>query len=614
MLIIRLRRLQNVLRKRNVWILKDSKMIIASSLIRIFEEEHFTFWIEEEIVNNVEKFQSDVIDHLRKIDFERNFIDYSWQTAQSRSKSQESRSARQSSLCKQSTQSSFRERSTQLIQSLNKEKLSIRKRFSSIKQRYSLSQLIRQRSSSSQFIRQRFLSSQSIKHRSSSFESLNKQQSLSIEHQNVQSIDQQFNKWNSSRMSASNQSFEQQFFKWTSFEKSYFLNKSRRSILLRSFIESSSRSILASFILSSSSSFSSSSISRRAFTSLFRLSISSIQKKKSSAASIRIESDHEKELANLTKLYTDEAKYNDENDSFFFKLTIFHDMCDRVDVSQSTKLKAFFIMLKELVLDYYYSNMNTDVLIIFDKVCFSMKNYFEDAEYRRNILFKWNNLTLKSIMIKSENKDKSIEECLQLLIKNLRHLQHNLNSKLRSEKFIHNKLINACQNVFACKYVCFKLSDSLIDLINDLRSSIIIYQKVNSTNFIETFETFFTDKRYHKNFSSRINQNRFKEKCFVCQKEECWSIKHSKDERETIKQKFKNRFFNQMNKRIDQYIFEYKDTNSSFSFSEDDSDTDLIDEIKTLIMNLSSLSLLSLFSNSNNFSNAETFMISFDLV
>jgi hypothetical protein len=289
-------------------------------------------------------------------------------------------------------------------------------------------------------------------------------------------------------------------------------------------------------------------------------------------------------------------------------------MCDRVDVSQSTKLKAFFIMLKELVLDYYYSNMNTDVLIIFDKVCFSMKNYFEDAEYRRNILFKWNNLTLKSIMIKSENKDKSIEECLQLLIKNLRHLQHNLNSKLRSEKFIHNKLINACQNVFACKYVCFKLSDSLIDLINDLRSSIIIYQKVNSTNFIETFETFFTDKRYHKNFSSRINQNRFKEKCFVCQKEECWSIKHSKDERETIKQKFKNRFFNQMNKRIDQYIFEYKDTNSSFSFSEDDSDTDLIDEIKTLIMNLSSLSLLSLFSNSNNFSNAETFMISFDLV
>jgi hypothetical protein len=80
----------------------------------------------------------------------------------------------------------------------------------------------------------------------------------------------------------------------------------------------------------------------------------------------------------------------------------------------------------------------------------------------------------------TSNEDKSIEECLQLLIKQLRHLQHGLNSELRSEKFIHNKLINACQNVFACQYACFKLSDSLVDLINDLRSSIIIYQKVNS--------------------------------------------------------------------------------------------------------------------------------------
>jgi hypothetical protein len=136
-------------------------------------------------------------------------------------------------------------------------------------------------------------------------------------------------------------------------------------------------------------------------------------------------------------------------------------------------------------------------------------------------------------MIKSENEDKFIEKCLQLLIKNLRHLQHDLDSELRSEKFIHNKLINACQDVFACQYACFKLSDSLIGLINDLRSSIIIYQKVNSANFFETLETFFTDRRYHKNFSLRIgnfsfriNQNRrysysSRKKCFVCQKERC---------------------------------------------------------------------------------------------
>ncbi len=111
----------------------------------------------------------------------------------------------------------------------------------------------------------------------------------------------------------------------------------------------------------------------------------------------------------------------------------------------------------------------------------------------------------------SSNKNKFMKEYLHLLIKYLRHLQHKLDSKLRSERFIHNKLINVCQNVSTCQYACYKSSDSLSDLINDLRSIIIIYQKANFN--VETFESFFIDRRYHKNilsrnFSSRINQNR----------------------------------------------------------------------------------------------------------
>jgi hypothetical protein len=64
-----------------------------------------------------------------------------------------------------------------------------------------------------------------------------------------------------------------------------------------------------------------------------------------------------------------------------------------------------------------------------------------------------------------------------------------------------------------------------------------------------------------------------------------------------------------MNKRIDQYIFEYEGTDSSSSYSEDDSDTDLIDEMKALIVNLSALSLIP-----DNPSNVETFMTSFESV
>jgi hypothetical protein len=142
-------------------------------------------------------------------------------------------------------------------------------------------------------------------------------------------------------------------------------------------------------------------------------------------------------------------------------------------------------------------------------------------------------------MNRAENEEKSMNECLQLLIKELRHLQHDLESILCIDDFIHNKLINACQKISACQYACFKSSDILTELINDLKSSIIIYQK---SHFIIEF-IFFIDRRYHRNFQFRINQNRreyqnreqnreyqnrrnqsherIEKKCFLCQKEEC---------------------------------------------------------------------------------------------
>ncbi len=80
---------------------------------------------------------------------------------------------------------------------------------------------------------------------------------------------------------------------------------------------------------------------------------------------------------------------NEENDNFSFKLTMFNDMCDRIDVSFETKLKAFLTMLKELALDYYYANIiNNKNAFTFDDVCISIMSYFEDAEYKRNTLNK----------------------------------------------------------------------------------------------------------------------------------------------------------------------------------------------------------------------------------
>jgi septin family protein len=141
---------------------------------------------------------------------------------------------------------------------------------------------------------------------------------------------------------------------------------------------------------------------------------------------------------------------------------MFNDMCKQIDVLFETKLKAFLIMLKELALKYYYENIiskNKNHSITFDDICVSMMNYFKDVEYKKNILNKWNNLTLKSIMSRIKNEEKSMNEYLQLLIKKLRHLQHDLESILCIDDFFHNKLINACQKISTCQYACFKFND-----------------------------------------------------------------------------------------------------------------------------------------------------------
>ncbi len=129
----------------------------------------------------------------------------------------------------------------------------------------------------------------------------------------------------------------------------------------------------------------SSSISSRSFISKSFVSSSSSSSVNQSIKS----SDYDEELINLTKLYSDETKYSEENDNFSFKLIMFNDMCDRIDVLNETKLKVFSIMLKKLALNYYYSNViNSKASLTFDDVCVSITNYFEDAEYRRSILNK----------------------------------------------------------------------------------------------------------------------------------------------------------------------------------------------------------------------------------
>ena len=276
---------------------------------------------------------------------------------------------------------------------------------------------------------------------------------------------------------------------------------------------------------------------------------------------------YRKELTNLAKIYIDEAKYSGKNDSFTFKLTIFRDIFARADVLHEIKLKAFPTMLTGLDLGYYYSNVSIRNVVIFNEVCDLIQTYFERAEYRKKVLSGWKMTTLKSVMKK--NRGKPMEECLHLLIKDLCHLQHRSDVEICTEKFIHNRLIHTSQDVTASQYEYFKPADGLAGLINDPRFSIITFQKAN-TNNTQT-QAFFTDQRYHKQYHSplsayaqrnrgdhgRNNQAQIgKKKCFACNKKGCWSSKHTMEERQESKKKFKKWSSQGFDKQVSQYIAE----------------------------------------------------------
>jgi hypothetical protein len=170
-------------------------------------------------------------------------------------------------------------------------------------------------------------------------------------------------------------------------------------------------------------------------------------------------------------MYTEDSKYSEENDNFGFKLIIFHNLCSRANVpkDKDAMVKAYPIILCGLALDYYYTSLkNTAQTLSFNQICNMTRLYFEGPKYGCKILGQWNSLTLKYLINKSKNIGKSTLDCLQLLIKELRYLQYGLNPDLCTDKFLHNKLINACQELPVCQYACFKPSNSLTGFINNL--------------------------------------------------------------------------------------------------------------------------------------------------
>ena len=134
----------------------------------------------------------------------------------------------------------------------------------------------------------------------------------------------------------------------------------------------------------------------------------SINTLKTQPTEAKATTNYSRDLVTLAKIYTEESKYSKEDNNFNYKLIIFNNLCNKVNIPQEVKIKGFLIMLYSITLNFYYRNKA--IYIIFNGICNVIHNYFKGLEYKHRILIKWNTITLKIVIIKSEGK--SIKDCL----------------------------------------------------------------------------------------------------------------------------------------------------------------------------------------------------------
>ena len=73
---------------------------------------------------------------------------------------------------------------------------------------------------------------------------------------------------------------------------------------------------------------------------------------------------YSRDLVILAKIYTEESKYSGENDNFNYKLIIFGDFCNRVNIPQEVNIKGFLIMLYGIAFNFTIKTRQSILLLI----------------------------------------------------------------------------------------------------------------------------------------------------------------------------------------------------------------------------------------------------------
>jgi hypothetical protein len=292
-------------------------------------------------------------------------------------------------------------------------------------------------------------------------------------------------------------------------------------------------------------------------------------------------------LTDLTKLYNDDKRFGGElYDIFDSKYKIFCDDCTKIGLPEYQWPKALSTMLKGRAAIYYYDRMAGNDYPL-NTMTQMMKDHFHTEENRQLYMSEWRETTFPRLI--GENPGKSRLEVLQILFDKLQNIQRGLSVVYQQEVSLRDQIINACRGVEECSMALFKPATTYEGVCSDLRSAIGTANRNREARSAHQFlsdndnggnnysdndgnDQYWTDRTYggrgrwrgRNNFESQGRLGSFggsrgnfrrgnprtsppyrpqsqirQKKCYVCNKPNCWSTKHTVEERREAFDKFR---------------------------------------------------------------------------
>jgi hypothetical protein len=263
-------------------------------------------------------------------------------------------------------------------------------------------------------------------------------------------------------------------------------------------------------------------------------------------------------ITQFSKLWDHSNKYTgNAYDLLDDKIKIFFSICWQVDIQEEQFHAVFPRILTGRAETFYIQVVERDDS--FAKAYTAIKNHFDHDVHHQHYYTDWT--TTSFSRTRAENPEKGLHEVLQILLDKLQLCQRALRKNFEGEDALRTTVINACRRVPELEMALFKPANICEGLFSDLRSAVETHlARQHSTQLVT--DQYYLDRRYNGNARTRggfkggfrrgqggneraeradsrgAPTPRWKKKCFVCQKEGCWSTNHTDKERKDARTQF----------------------------------------------------------------------------